>query len=638
MRMQAAAEEWETRTLRLTTRTYRLTIMELALELLCHIFSFLPKPEGLRAVRMVCRAFRAAANGCVSQVEIPGRICVPGADIVLICCPFSAELLCDLHKKLQEQGSLPEKLDTTDPWVVFSLNDVFHGPNFLARATKARISHGTTNRSSFLPYHASLEDTLANMPLLQEVSFDTYSNFPSQPELVLRNVTHIGFDEWRYSDALVSLTRMSSLKSLRLSSYNLSDEELPDSLASLFCTTAFSQLSTLCMPVAMSDVSQLSALTSLTRLIVDLRGTSLSASALRGLTGLRHLEIVARGLYPVDNKASRVTPTGRSFLGALTGLTCFRLTGAPKLMSNLSELGALTALTRLQRLEIPQIPGPPTLREGCPLPLELAVLGTATALQHLQLDVSSAFIAGLTPSAQAALQDALSRLPALTHVALTVRIAILRFTRWHREVPLPDRILPLRLFSGASHLQSLRYGVYPRPLGLSGSSRSLGGKPGEAAPQQGVLSACRMLQRLELQLEPAPSSQVASLLEGITAPHLTKLHLGVGLLTLPLMQAIVRFTTLTHLSVAACYPSRGALLQMPALSQLLELELWGRNARSMFRLPSSEWWEWWIEFETGLLDQINCRRRALCLGPLWDVGGNRLFYSPPTPPPSPPKE
>ncbi len=51
---------------------YRLAILDLGSELLCHIFSFLEQQDGLRTVRMVCRAFRVGANETVSLINIFG--------------------------------------------------------------------------------------------------------------------------------------------------------------------------------------------------------------------------------------------------------------------------------------------------------------------------------------------------------------------------------------------------------------------------------------------------------------------------------------------------------------------------------------------------------------------------------------
>eukprot|EP00884_Botryococcus_braunii_P020996 jgi/Botrbrau1/7580/Bobra.0159s0029.1 len=601
------------RALRSTNCTYRLTIMDLALELLCHVFSFLPKPEGLRLVRTVSRGFRAAANRCVSQVRISGSIMVPGAEISEIVCRVSAELLCQLHKSLQDQENSTKQIPAELPWVVFSVKGIFHGPKFIAHVTKVRIDdmedgHSQERcRSCCLPHPALLEDTLANMPLLEEVVFDSDYSIPSRLERALKNVTHIGVEECNKRQNWLPLTRISSLKSLCVNSAYMEDS---DSSGSPFCTTTFSQLSALHMPVVMSELFQVSGLTSLTRLAVHYGSPGppgFTASALGGLTGLSHLKIDAKDVCSWEDNATRVTTPGWSCLGALTGLTCFSLTGAPKLMSNLSELGALTALTRLQRLEIRQIPGPPTLREGCPLPLELAVLGTATALEHLELEPSSAYIAGLNPPAQAALQDALSCLPALTHVEMKVAA---EGEVWGLEGPiqeeehLADPFLPLQLLSSASRLLSLQY-TFP------GRGDTL---PEDAAAQRGLLSGCHRLRSLVLKR--ASSSQAATLLDGLTAPHLTKLSLDVDLFTLPVMQAVLRFTTLTDLSLYASYASRVAVLQLPALSQLLELKLGVYTKQGRDNETDLVWQEWWSEFVKGLLDQLNCRRLAACLPPL----------------------
>eukprot|EP00884_Botryococcus_braunii_P020998 jgi/Botrbrau1/7582/Bobra.0159s0031.1 len=602
------------RALRSTNCTYRLTIMDLALELLCHVFSFLPKPEGLRLVRSVSRGFRAAANRCVSQVRISGSIMVPGAGISKIVCRVSAELLCQLHKSLQDQENSTKQIPAELPWVVFSVKGIFHGPKFLAHVTKVRINNMEDGhsqdrcRSCCLPHPASLEDTLANMPLLEKVVFGSDYSIPSRLDRMLKNVTHIDVEEYNGRKKWLPLTRISSLKSLCVKFAYMGISS--DSSGSPFCTTAFSQLSALHMPVVMSEFFQLSGLTSLTRLAVDYNSPGppgFTASALGGLTGLSHLKIDASVFSTWEDNATRVTTTGWSCLGALTGLTCFSLTGAPMLMSNLSELGALTALTRLQRLEIREIPGPPTLGARCPLPLELAVLGTATALEHLELEPSSAYIAGLNPPAQAALQDALSRLPALTHVELKVAA---KGDVWGLEGPiqeeehLADPFLPLQLLSSASRLLSLQY-TFP------GRGDTL---PEDAAAQRGLLSGCHRLRSLVLKR--ASSSQAATLLDGLTAPHLTKLSLDVDLFTLPVMQAVLRFTTLTDLSLYASYESRVAVLQLPALSQLLELKLGVYPKQGRDNETDLVWQEWWSEFVKGLLDQLNCRRLAACLPPL----------------------
>lgn len=103
--------------------------------------------------------------------------------------------------------------------------------------------------------------------------------------------------------------------------------------------------------------------------------------------------------------------TGWYFLSALTGLTCLEITIYQDCEISSSDLLVLTVLTGLQELKLDTFyMSDPSFEAGRPLPLELAFLGTATALEKLDIVMDANCVSLLSAPAYEAVQKALHRL------------------------------------------------------------------------------------------------------------------------------------------------------------------------------------------------------------------------------------
>eukprot|EP00884_Botryococcus_braunii_P003305 jgi/Botrbrau1/12976/Bobra.384_1s0002.1 len=532
---------------------HRLKIVELDLELLSHIFSFLEKPCGLWSVRIVCRAFRAAANASVSRLHVQGRVLLHNACMCEMICDVSADLLSEMHKQHQDAGSEALRLPHCRCVGGVQLADACYGPVFLAHVTEATIephssAHVEPARSREpcadgscpVPVPAQVDVALAHMPRLQDIAI--HVNLPPNPARYLKAVTNLSASLLAPSD-LSGLADVRSVKSLWFSSREL---------VPAVCTSAFSHLRKLHVSVMVEQLPHMSALTFLTYLHFVLHGPGTPRlHPLEALTGLKTLVMsasVTEGNNP--NRSS-----GWTFLGALTGLTrlqCFHL---HYLMTSTSELVALTALTRLRMLQLGQIrQGHPSSQEGCKIPRELAFLETATGLETLNCYIATAYLEELSTSTRATVRGALSRLSCLRD--LDVRLAFQH----------TDTYLPLELFCCAPGLSNLMYTWD----GIIGALEP---------PSQGLFSGLRHLRSLQLdRLDPSGMPQlISAMLDGIDPPQLTRLDLVLDVLSPQIMESILRFPQLRDLHVYAAEASTPALLQMYYLTNLTWLELSADN-------------------------------------------------------------
>eukprot|EP00884_Botryococcus_braunii_P005136 jgi/Botrbrau1/14623/Bobra.0364s0007.1 len=286
------------------------------------------------------------------------------------------------------------------------------------------------------------------MPKLQSLALDPEISAPAASALtnirrLLLNYPHAS------KTYLAALADSRALKALNVEFWE--DEDVPSDysaeLAQAVCSPAFSHLRALQLDLDVTLFSHLSALSFLTKLTLRLGGLGdPPLGTLAVLTGLQSPILTCDffgDFEDMDSDDEDYLPafhwSGWPFLGALTGLTSLSI--FPSIVFGLggSDVLPLTRLTRLQtlRLGIAQC-SEPSYQEDLPLPRELAFLGTATALEHLDLGINSQYVPALTPFSCTAVQDALRRLTRLTHLHLTVG------TSWEHA---PPNFATLELFA-----------------------------------------------------------------------------------------------------------------------------------------------------------------------------------------------
>eukprot|EP00884_Botryococcus_braunii_P023084 jgi/Botrbrau1/945/Bobra.0167s0054.1 len=552
-------------------KTRRATMEDLNLELLGHILSLLEQPCGLWPLRMVSRAFRAAANRNMSRIKVKGCILLQDVQIGSIICRVSPELLCALHKQPPDLEGIVAIQAPPNRWRHgMNIGDAFYACDLLPHIIEAAVilppSGGITARPvraeectdavSLAPRAVPLEVALAHMPLLRRVRLPRKYRLP--PNLIphLTNVTSLELEETVSDDELAALAGVRSIQSLSLTLVTKEDVDLSASQVPLICSGAFSHLRNLGLDaimegaedesdpetaviaegMLMAHVWRLSALTSLTGLSLSLSVSEDGArlDPLAALTGLRELHILLAKRF-IDQSFECISASC-SFLGSLTGLTSLELDVRVCLLGPASELVPRDALARLRKLSMWFGPCPPNLGDGFPL---LAFLGSATALQELECTFLLEHIHELvhTPTYEA-LQHALAALGSLTH---------LRLTALDLDWDTGYTLAPLELCACASSLRSLVFEDFCR----TGA---------HVAPRQGMFSSLHHLQCLKLRID-QPSLHMARLLEGINPPELTKLILNVDNLRPNLMEPIRRFKQLRELELWSDPNSLRSLLQ-----------------------------------------------------------------------------
>eukprot|EP00884_Botryococcus_braunii_P013464 jgi/Botrbrau1/22118/Bobra.0206s0042.1 len=528
----------------------RLKILDLNLELLSHIFSFLERPCGLWSVRNVCRAFRAAANACVSRLDVQGSVLLHNARMTRMIINVSADLLSEMHKRPPDVGSIALRLPHCRCVGGVKLADACYAPLFLAHVTEAAIEphprppfkpdltrEPCADGSCPVPVPAHVDVALAHMPRLQDLILSV--NLPPNPAHYLKAVTHLSASKVALSD-LSALADVRSLKSLFLHSHEL----VPP-----VCTSAFAHLRTLEVPIKVEQLPHVSALTFLTYLSFQLHGPG--APRLRPLEALTGLNALVMRVPETAEAENPDRSSGWTFLGALTGLTRLHFYELEYLMVSMSELVALTALTCLRVLGLGNIRrGHPSFQEGCQIPRELAFLETAIGLEKLECIIAAKYLAKLSASARAAVQGALSRLSSLRDLDLTM------------DFQSTDTYVPLELFCCASCLSSLMY-YWDGTIGELGP------------PSQAGLSRLPHLRRLELDVKKHSCTPelIGAMLDGIDPPKLTRLDLSIDYLSPPIMESILRFPHLRDLQVYADYAFTPALLQLFSLTGLTKLSV-----------------------------------------------------------------
>lgn len=260
-------------------------------------------------------------------------------------------------------------------------------------------AHGSlnvsTDSSCAVPQPVPFEVALAHMPILQKLEFWGCGPLPPSLACHLTSLTCLEVEEDSLShEDLAALGRARSLKSLVLRPRcGVEPETHSMRGAPEVCSLTFSHLRSLRMCVEVEDVPHLSALTSLTKLILSLEcNGEVRLEPLAALTGLRELRLTKHS----DKYQGQFAASG-SFLGALTCLTRLKLCNADELLGGASELLGLTALPRLRVLTLRPLTRLPSYQEGRLLPLELAFLGTATALRNLQCTINSQYFDALSP-------------------------------------------------------------------------------------------------------------------------------------------------------------------------------------------------------------------------------------------------
>eukprot|EP00884_Botryococcus_braunii_P005133 jgi/Botrbrau1/14620/Bobra.0364s0004.1 len=554
----------------------RFTINDLTLELLSHIFSFLEKPWALWTLRMVSRDFRAAANLSVSCLNLCKGMRTEGAQIRDMTCSVSAQLLDSLHERPQDlEDTLPALRSRCRCQGGLKLGHACYGPGFLHHVTKAELwpnrvferdtSTGLESCKDALcpaPQHVPLEVALAHMPKLQSLRLHPEISTPAVSALT--NITCLSLSHSHANQAyLAALADSRALKSLNVQFWGNDDVPLGYSaeLAQAVCSPAFSHLRALQLDLDVAHVSHLSGLTCLTNLFLSLGGLGdPHLGTLAVLTGLQSLTITCHlpGEFEFEDTDSDdeddLSPfewSGWPFLGALKGLTSLTIFPSSAFVLSGSDVLPLTCLTRLQTLTLGIAQCiEPSYQENLPLPRELAFLGTATALEELDLGLNSKYIPALTPSAYTAVQDVLRRLTRLTSLYLDFG------TSWEYQ---PPNFGTLELFACVPSLRVFKFPDKGSPETPTG------------APQAGLLAATTQLRSLTA-LSWLHPPHIVSLLDSLNPPLLTHLCLSCDSLSPPVIQSILRHTKLRALALRVVSLSVDTLQQLP-LTGLTKLRL-----------------------------------------------------------------
>lgn len=320
----------------------------------------------------------------------------------------------------------------------------------------------------------------------------------------------------------------------------------------------------LSLPCPAAAFQHLSALTGLTALLLRMWDAPAPLNNLTSLSALKSLSIEAKDWAREDTaRFESLSP-----LADLPRLTSLMLSGKSCragcwVCVSGSEMSVLSQLTALRVLRYPDVVEANFVGPD-PLPVQLRVLTSATALETLQLAFSISFWTGLSGDSCKALHAAVGSL----HNLKTVRLGV-----WG-ERDGGKSFVPLTAFTGAPSIQVLEYVcMYARRGNLAWKAPSC----------LGALTQLR-----DLCFKVTSRTNCVDLLAGLPSRRLTSLELGLQDMTGPLAQEICRFRDLEKLSIAYVgYISLGSLGPLSSLTGLTSLSIRGPLRASSLRAQAA---------------------------------------------------
>lgn len=343
-------------------------------------------------------------------------------------------------------------------------------------------------------------------------------------------------------------------------------------------------LQDLSMPCPSPAVQHLSALTRLTALSIRMWGSMAVLEDLTILTRLEKLLIDGCDCLPQRQRFRSLLP-----LTALSRLTMLDLFFPWRgITDKESELAVLSELTTLQIFwycaiqDIDDTDADPLPEDGDPIPVQLRVLSSATALTQLHLWFATSFWKGMSVSQSEAIHASVCGLHCLKDLKVWI------YSDGATPSQLDSYFSPLLVFDGAATLHVLRYEL--RGAKDTGDARGLA---------RGCLTAMTQLRTLvigkdHMETRILPSRNVVpncvALLKGLRSIQLTSLNLVVETATWDLLQEITRFGNLKQLRMSTHDIDGGCLDRFSNLTRLTLLDLEVSGSWRQREIPAEHIW------------------------------------------------